>query len=263
MKNELDMGLFSRRSLTDSLAREQITALSDFGGGLMWPNKCGEFDPIRTPLGPADISEPIRGLAKPGGGFFYRKGRPVHVSGGMWNYTRPPTARFPSPPFTNCWTREFDGKWANRVGIEKIENFVSQMFRLTCSDFGFLTSEIDMKAKNTIATSYSYKGLDPASGVPGLYWINFFSDEYARWLGLRDIPDELAVLKKLGGGGVSLKFCESPDECRSLEVLQKQRAAIEWLGSEKFFDNRFPDRKQDVPNWDNLSLRTEESERQT
>ena len=30
MKNELEITLFSRRSMTESLAREQITALSNF-----------------------------------------------------------------------------------------------------------------------------------------------------------------------------------------------------------------------------------------
>jgi hypothetical protein len=43
------------RSLTDSLAREQITALSDFGDGLMRPDKCGEFEPLSTPFDPGNI----------------------------------------------------------------------------------------------------------------------------------------------------------------------------------------------------------------
>src|SRR5258708_29563501 len=147
MKNELAFRLFSRRSLTDSVARDQITALSDFAGGLMRPDKCGEVEPIRTPFDPADTREPIRWLAKPHGEFFYRKGRPAHVTGEMWNLTHSPTARFPSPLFTSKWTGNFDGKWAVRVGIEKIEDFVSQMFCLTCSDFGFLTSEVDMRSE--------------------------------------------------------------------------------------------------------------------
>jgi hypothetical protein len=259
MKKELEMKLFSRRSLTDSLAREQITALSDFGGGVMRPDKCGEFEPIRTPFDPADISEPIQWLAKPHGEFFYRKGRPTHVSGQMWNLTHPPTARFPSPLFTNYWTGQFDGNWAKRVGIEKIEGFVLEMFRETGSDFGLLTSEIDLNAKNQHAPRCSFKGLDPVTGVPGLYWINFFSDQYAEWLGLRELPRELAVVKRLAAGGVSLKFCESPDDCRSLDVLEKQRVAIEWLGPEKFFDIRFPDRKAVTPDWDRLPLRNLES----
>jgi hypothetical protein len=46
-----------------------------------------------------------------------------------------------------------------------------------------------------------YKGLDPAGGVPGLYWITLFSDEFAGWLGLSNFPKELAVLKIMPGWG--------------------------------------------------------------
>src|SRR5215471_5986987 len=148
MKNELEMNLRSRRSLTDLLAGEQITALSNFGGGLMRPDKCSEFEPIRTPFDPEDLSKPIQWLVKPHGEFFYRKGHPVQMSGQMWNLTRSPTARFPSPLFTNKWTAQFDGKWANGVGIGKIEDFVSEMFHVTESDFGLLTREVDVNAKN-------------------------------------------------------------------------------------------------------------------
>jgi hypothetical protein len=259
MKDELAMVLCSRRTLTESLASEQISALSNFGDGLMRPDKCSEYEPIRTPFNPADISEPIRWLAKPHGEFFYRKGSPVHVAGEMWNLTHSPTARFPSPPFANKWTARFDGKWAGRVGIKKIEDFVQEMFRVTSSDFGLLSSEADMEAKNQSTKGYSYKGLDPASGVPGLYWVNLFSEQYANWLGLYELPRELAMLEKLAGGGVSLKFCKSSEDCRNLEVLQKQRAAIDWLGPQRFFDIRFPDRKLEVPEWGSLPFRSEES----
>ncbi len=260
MKNELAMRLFSRRPLTESVARDQIIALRDFCGGLMRPDRCSEFEPIRTSFDPSDISEPVRWLSKTGGEFFYQKGRPIHASGAMWNLTRPATARFPSPLFTNYWTGEFDGKWVNQVGIEKIEDFVSEMFRVTGSDFSLLTTEGDLKAKNRPANSYSYAGMNPATGVPGLYWINFFSDEYANWLGLHELPRKLVLLKKLAGGGVALKFCESPEDCRSLEILEKQRAAIEWLGPQRFFNIRFPDRKLEVPDWE-LPLPIEEPAR--
>jgi hypothetical protein len=259
MKNALEMVLLSRRSLTDVAARVQIKALSDFCGGLMRPEKCSEVDPIRTLFDPADISKPIEWLAQPFGEFFYQKGRPIHVSGQMWNLDRGPDSRFPSPLFANYWTGQFDGRWAKKVGIEKIESFVSEMFRVTASDYSLLTSEVDLKAKNTAPPIVSYMGLDPATGVPGLYWINFFSDQYAKWLGLEELPKELAVREKLAGGGVLLKFCESPDDCRSLEVLQKQRTAIEWLGPQRFFDAHFPDRQQEVPDWTSLPLPNQES----
>jgi hypothetical protein len=72
MKNELEMTLSSRRPLTASFAREQITALDDFGGGLLRP-EASEFEPIRTPFNPADLGGPVQWLAKPQGEFLYQK----------------------------------------------------------------------------------------------------------------------------------------------------------------------------------------------
>ena len=100
--------------------------------------------------------------------------------------------------------------------------------------------------------SHSYLGHDLALGVPGLYWINLFSDGLAGWLHLNTIPKELAHLKRLPSGGWLLKFCESPEHCRDNDVLQKQRAVIGWLGAEKFFDIRCPDRKLNTPDWDHI-----------
>lgn len=114
----------------------------------MRPDKCSESEPIRTPFDPADIREPIRWLIRPHGEFLYRKGSPTCVSGVMWNLTHPATARFPSPLFTNYWTGEFDGRWVDRIGILRVEDFLSEMFRVTGSDYGLLTSEVDLCAKN-------------------------------------------------------------------------------------------------------------------
>jgi len=133
------------------------------------------------------------------------------------------------------------------------------MFRVTGSDFALLTTGVDRKAKNQGPMSHSYQGNDLASGVPGLYWINLFSDEFAAWLGLTGLPGELATLKRVACGGWLLKFCESPDDCRDIDILQKQRAAIDWLGPEKFFDVRFPDRKLVTPDWGHTPIRNVES----
>src|SRR5689334_9576096 len=241
MKDELAFRLFSRLPLTPPAVRDQIIALSNFGDGLFRPDKCSAFEPIRTPFEPTDIREPISWLSKPGGIFMFRKGRPAHFAGVIWNLSRSSDARFPAGPFTNYWTGGFDGKWAKRVGLEKVEDFLAEMFRVTRSDFGFLTTEIDLRAKNRLVNSYSYTGMDPITGVPGLYWINLFSDQYAGWFDLGHFPGGLAVLKHFSNGALSLKFCDSPEQCRSLEVLQKQRAAIEWLGAERFFDIGSPD----------------------
>jgi creatinine amidohydrolase/Fe(II)-dependent formamide hydrolase-like protein len=102
MKNELEMALSSRRSLAESVAREQITALTEFAYGLMRPDRASEFEPIKTPFDPADIRSPVQWLAKPHGEFLYRKGRPIHLSGEMWNRSLPPASRVAAPvmPFS-------------------------------------------------------------------------------------------------------------------------------------------------------------------
>ncbi len=73
MKNELEMKLFSRRSLTDLIARQQITALSDFGGGLMRPDKCSEVDPIRTRLTLPTSASQLSGWHNRSANFFIKR----------------------------------------------------------------------------------------------------------------------------------------------------------------------------------------------
>jgi hypothetical protein len=252
MRNWLSMTLFSRRILTDAVARNQIAVLSEFENGLMCPDKWNDVEPIRTPFDPADLSDPLKKLTVPHGEFFYKKGRPAYLSGEIWNLTHPPTARFPGRLFSNYWTGRFEGKWSDRVGVDKVEGFVSEIFRASGSDFALLTPESDLKAKNTRGQVVSYQGLDLGCGIPGLYWINFFSKALAEWLGVCGFPKELATPKHLAGGGISLRFCERPEQCNDIETIQKQRAAINWLGPERFFDIFSPNRKLETPDWSQL-----------
>jgi hypothetical protein len=255
MKNELAMSLISRRPLTEELARDQITALNDFDGGLLRPDKWSEFEPIKTPFNIGEMIEPVKTLAKPHGSFSYRKGRPTVVTGTMWNLTHSPDARFPSPVFTNYWSGEIDGNWAAKGRLERVEAFVADMFHLTGADFGLLTPQIDLEAKNTTPMRSSFKGLTFDFGVPGLYWINFFSDELADWLDLASFPERLGTLKRLPRGGYLIKFCEDTSNALTVDVLHRQRVAIDWLGADKFFDIRLPDRAVTLPDWACLSAR--------
>jgi hypothetical protein len=250
MRNTLVFALSSRQSLTEAIARRQISTLVNFDGGIVCPDKWGTFEPLKTAFDAGDIDIPAQGLAKPHGDFCYRKGKPIDLSGEIYNRTHPPTARFPSPLFTIYWVGRFEGRWVDRVGIRRAQECVCEMFRVSGADFGFLTTEADMKAKNTREPVLSYQGLTLDSGIPGLYWINLFGEGLAEWLGIRSFPKELAASRELAGGGVLLEFCESPGECRDIEVIQRQRTTIEWLGSEKFFDVRFPSRSATLPDWE-------------
>ncbi|UWZ86367.1 hypothetical protein [Occallatibacter riparius] len=253
MRYRLVFVLSSRRSQTEEIARRQISTLVNFGDGIVCPDKWGTFEPLKTPFNAEDIDIPVQGLSKPQGNFHYRKGKPVQLSGEIYNRTHPSTARFPSPLFTNYWVGRFEGKWVDRVGIRTVRECVSEMFMVSGADFGFLTTEADMEAKNQRKPVMSYQGLTLDSGIPGMYWINFFSEGLAKWLGIDSFPKRLAASKQLAGSGVLLEFCESPGECRDIEAIQRQRTAIEWLGPEKFFDIRFPNRSATLP-WESIPI---------
>lgn len=252
MTDRLVFALFSRHSLNETLARRQIAALVTFDGGIICPDKWGKFEPIRTLFDAGDYSVPVQSLAKPQGEFLYRRGKPIQISGEIWNLTHPPTARFPSPLFTNYWTGRFEAKWVEKVGVQKVQKCVRELFRTSGSDFGFLTTEADLKAKNTSSSSYSYQGMNLENGAPGLYWLNLFSKGFATWLGLDTFPGQLAESAILRGDLWSIAFSDTPGHCRELDILQKQHAAIEWLGSDRFFDICSPDRKLNSPDWNSI-----------
>jgi hypothetical protein len=250
MKNALEMTLSSRRRLTESAAKKQLETLFEFEGGLMRPDKCSRFEPIRTQFDASHLDKYVQGLAEPHGGFLYQKGKPVYMRGQMWNRSNSPDALFPSTLFSNYWTGQFDGNWARQVGMRTLEQFVFEMFDVTGSDFGLLTTEIDRKAKNVPADSFSYQGSDLGAGIPGLYWVNIFSEKLATWLKIGSLPSELASRTVLENGNMILKFCAEVEDCRDAKTLQKQRAAIEWIGSDRFFDLRSPERKLSVSTWE-------------
>jgi hypothetical protein len=250
MKNQLNMVIFSRRPLcTGQSAAEQIRAFSEFRGGLMCPDKWGEFEPLKKAFDPANIDEPTKALSRFQGLFLYRAGKPLHIEGAMWNLTLPPTSRFPSPLFANYWTGWFDGRWAERIGFETLEQFACKMFAVMSADFAFLTTHVDYDAKNRNSSSFSFKGMNLDIGLPGLYWINLFSSRFAKWLGVNEIHSSLAEVTQSPRDIVLLKFCQTPDLCRSYDVLKRQRAVVDWLGAEKFFDIQSPERKPTGLDW--------------
>lgn len=252
MNHRLVFALFSRQCLTESIAQQQMAALVSFDRGIMSPDKWGTFEPLKMPFNIENFSIPVECLAKPGGSFFYRKGKPIQISGEIWNLTHPPMARFPSPLFANYWTGRFEGGWVEKVGIRTVEDCVYEMFRTSGSDFGFLTTEEDLKAKNTSARHYSYQGMKLEKGLPGLYWLNLFGPGFASWLGVDTFPSQLAESTIERGDIWSFRFSATPERCRDIDILQRQRATIEWLGSDRFFDMRSPERELSSPEWDSI-----------
>jgi len=266
MKNAIAMRLFSRRVLTPQASADQISMLSRFGSGVFCPDLYGSHEPLRTPFDRDDIQEPVLGLSKPHGVFLCKKGRPLQVRGAIWNlYSSPRLLRDdsgsyisskPAPTFCTHWTFEFDSRLVRKVDIETATKFAEEMFDCSGSDFGFVTTLEDLESKN-----YLHKvtrcGLDPAEGVPGLYWMNMFSAEYARWLRVEQLPPDVAHIHSFGRESVAIKFGTNVENVSMAKTLLLQEKAIGILGRNRFFDITAPERKLEVPEWARLMPMTQ------
>jgi hypothetical protein len=266
MRNEIAVRLFSRKVLSAESSEEQIAALSHFDNGVFCPEVYGRHEPLRMPFDPDDVHEPVLGLSGPQGAFLCKKGRPLQVRGAIWNRYYPPRLlrddsgsyipSQPAPTFCTHWTFEFDLKWARKIGVKTVCTFAEQMFSVSGSDFGIVTSLEDLEAKN-----YLHKvtrcGLDPADGVPGLYWISMFSAEYARWLRVDQIPLDIANIRRFAADSAVVQFGPDVEGSRDPKTLSLQQKAIGILGRRRFFDVEAPDRKLEVPKWARLTSATQ------
>ena len=267
MKNTIIMELYSAEEVTPESARLQIHALSNFNEGIFRPEQCDTAEPLRERFDPSDISEPIRWLTQLGADFKFKRLKPRRIEGyisnrhfaqtwtketkrGPWVHTVP---KVPEPLFLTSWTIWFDWDYLRTVGSNTLQRFAVEMFLVSRSEYGFMTSESDHKSKNFLirglpsgATSSMFVGTNPQYGIPGLYWLNLYGPQYAAWLG----PQIAAVpgaVKPIGNGSISIQFGDSPEGAETQDVLTREREAVTLLGWEKFFDVRQPERKPVSP----------------
>jgi hypothetical protein len=266
MKDPLVLRLYSLKRLTGDVAQQQISALSEFKNGMARPDRCDTHEPVREPFNPDDINEPVRWLSQAGAAFMFRKGKPPRISGEITNallrelWTTddagnriPWPTRIPEPMFTCRWKIYFDRFWAKKTGLGALKMFAIEMFKMSESEYGFLTTEEDCKAKNYLVIRNGltvfreYIGLDPEKGIPGLYWINLFGPRMAQWLGVGQLAVGDGTVERIATGAVLLQFGESPDASRGLEMAARQQAAIKILGEQKFFHIGQPGRAVQRP----------------
>lgn len=266
MAKRLKMELYSECELTPATARDQVQALSDFEGGVFRPSLCDTSEPVRERFNPYDLAEPVRWLSQAGADFKFKRLRPLRIEGYIRNRRRPQmwtrdvkdgplvplVPKFPEPHFLSSWTVWFDFVAVKSPGAEVLRRFLLDMFEVSRSEYGYLTDEVDQKAKNFSIvvgegiTTTRFVGTDPEFGIPGLYWINVFGRKCTRWLGrgLAAIP---ADVKTFGENSTLIQYSDSPDDCLSENVVERQKNTIGLLGESKFFDIIHQERKTESP----------------
>lgn len=252
MRNEWTIRLFSREHLDPTRAKEQLGAFASLGGGVFKPDRWGSFEPVRSQFSLSELEGPSGSLAEPFGSVLFVQGKPKRMEASIWNRAFPPQSPFTNPAFLTYWILDFDRSWIRRAPWPLITESFHALIQLTKADFGALTTLEEYRKKHTTRNRPSYRNGSPDLGMPGLYRVNLFSSGLARWLRIQDLPSEIAVPRVVQGGAIELVLGGTEQESTPEAALALQQAAIDWLGTEKFFNIQDPDRLLSGPEWVNV-----------
>jgi hypothetical protein len=265
----LRLRLFSRRRFDAEAAAKQLRFLLDYAGGIFRPDECGAYEPYE-PFRESEFESYVSWVTAPGWGFgFHHLPPPFAVRGHLDNLLLPeifttepgsteshPMAQsVPDPVFCIRWGLRMSVAATDFPGTEFFKDLLCDACRVSRADYGMIANEGDFKNKHFSsvrrgdATIEEYLGTDPAQGLPGLYWMNFFGPMYVAWFGPGKIARlagvaEAAVLLE---GALYLRFGDGPEDIGSERVSHQLREAIRIFGETAFFDIHRPNRVLDVP----------------
>jgi hypothetical protein len=92
-------------------------------------------------------------------------------------------------------------------------------------------------------SAFKVFGLDITQGLPGVYWCTYFGPAFAEWLGANKLSKAPWPFVEQVADGYLLRRSDRPKQWETEKKLDK--ALITYLGRERFFDIKFPDRPID------------------
>ncbi|MBU0985150.1 MAG: hypothetical protein KKA42_14845, partial [candidate division Zixibacteria bacterium] len=136
--------------------------------------------------------------------------------------------------------------------------FFIDLSQISKADFGFMSMEEDAERKNHWVTLSEdgqwrrrvFKGVDIESGLPGIYFANVIGKDYVDWLGrdkFRTLPCH--TQRDLDDGSIFVQTAGDLDYYLQPDGSAKDRAIIQHLGKDAFFDILQPERKARVPDF--------------
>ena len=162
------------------------------------------------------------------------------------------SSRLTLPFESNRCSFEIDGEelhganshhWLGRVFLDAVARMP---VRYACA---YLRSE--RRAKNLLqdASGTRAVGVDFDSALPGLYWLNFFGEEYVELIGAdRFMHADAYSIEKVGRGFV-IQLSREPSEWNSESTIGVETSVTAALGEEYFYSKAFPERKTVAPDF--------------
>ena len=221
---------FDNRQKAESLCRKFV----DYGGHFV-PMSFSAYEPIRTKFDPEDLSKPSALLSETSHELLLKRSKPRWTAYVYWfrGRTRP-----------WFWTFDFGAEWTKGNKPKEIVDFLIDL----CADFppvfasGGLSADWfdkhDVKDSKTGAFQKSAgANFNPGTGLPGIYWFNFFGEELIAHFGRTSLMrlDGLVIVSEKSNGIGFLPY-ETPDHQDAAWRRACERQIVEILGEQYFFN---------------------------
>jgi hypothetical protein len=250
-KSSLHFRIYTRLPFDNTMQAEQLCKkFLEFGDDFV-PTKFSAHEPIQGDFDPHDISQPATLLSETSHHLLLKKNKPQWQAYIYWLRKRQ------RPWF---WTFDFGKEWTKGDRPKQIADFLESL----CTDFqpvfavgGLSADWFDkhdvMNPKTGEFKESAGAGFSPGTGLPGIFWFNFFGKELVEFFGrdkLLEINDE-ATFYPISDCICFLPY-KTPDHQNPSWRRTCEEKVIEMLGKEYFFDllnaaKKKPRRRKSIP----------------
>jgi hypothetical protein len=162
-------------------ARKLVQFFIDYDRGLLMPEKCDAYEPIREKFSEKDISGPLRWISQPGGALYLKRTTPVKYEGRIENRRFAPIWKDGSilrpkvmePRFLSEIMLHFEIGVLKAKANDYVLDLIMQLARVVSASYGFVTHE-DVKGIDQLDVVEAYQ----EGRLPGVFWINYLGADY-------------------------------------------------------------------------------------
>ena len=250
-KSSLHFRLYTRVSFDDKNRAEKLCKkFLEFDGDFI-PTKFNSHEPIQMNFDPHNLSQPVNLLSQTSHHLLLKRNKPRWQAYIYWLKGR-------NRPW--FWTFDFGKEWIKEDRPRKIAEFLTSLsvdFHPVFAGGGLST---DWFEKHDVIDPKTGKfkesagaGFFPGTGLPGIYWFNFFGKELVDFFGkdrLLKIND--GVILYQSSNNICILVYEKPDQKTSLWRRQCEERVVKLLGKQYFFDlekaaGKRPRRRELIP----------------
>ena len=246
---QIQMGINLLSDIADRSACRRFLAIVQAKGPSWTVTRFGAYEPLKKVTADTEPGALCEEWARPSlsgtsGDFHFRTSPPWRASGWVHWSRRPGNTRF------NYISLRVAASSANLARSAELLALMDELFVGMNGVHGWIacSPDYDQQHRLSLPTGFKYVGSEPTTGIPGLYWANYFSASLSTFLGEDRVASTAAFDKyQLRNGAWVVLTCKRPDDWCTPETVTLRRALRASLGPDRFFDITVPSREVSVP----------------